>query len=311
MKIAVIGTGGVGGYFGGKLANAGFDVTFLARGKHLKNLQTKGLKVKSINETFHIKNIKATDKLHETGKPDLIILGVKAWQIKEIRNGLKAIVHNKSTILTLQNGVSAVEELSRSVNSSNIIAGLCRIVSKVESPGVINHFGVTPEIIFGESNGLETKRAVELKSVFDKAGINSQISKDIEADLWRKFISICMSGLLAITKTTYGELREIKETRQMMIDLFTEIFNLSQKIGLNIEPDYVENTVSFIDLIEYESTTSLARDIWEGRPSEIEYQNGTVVRLGEKYGIDTPVNKFVYHCILPMELKARGQDNLF
>jgi 2-dehydropantoate 2-reductase len=112
--------------------------------------------------------------------------------------------------------------------------------------------------------------------------------------------------LLAVTKTTYGELREIRETRIMMIELITEIYTLSQRIGIRIEHDFIENTVSFIDSFPYDSTSSLTRDVWEGKPSEIEYQNGTVVRLGEKFGIDTPVNRFVYNCILPNELKARG-----
>jgi 2-dehydropantoate 2-reductase len=141
--------------------------------------------------------------------------------------------------------------------------------------------------------------------LFDKSGINSKISNDINSDLWKKFISICASGLLAVTKTTYGELRELKETRQMMIDLLTEIYQLSQKIGIQIEHDFLDKTISFIDSFPYDSTGSLTRDVWEGKPSEIDYQNGTVVKLGQKFGIDTPINRFIYNCILPTELKAR------
>ncbi len=305
MKIAIIGTGGVGGFFGAKLANAGYDVTFLARGEHLQALKTKGLKIKSIDGDFHVQKFTATDKISEIKAPDLVILGVKAWQIKEIRDELKKIIHSNSIVLPLQNGVLAAEELSVSINKSNILGGLCRIISKIESPGVINHFGVNPTIVFGELDKSESARTKEMKTIFDNAGINSKMSNDIEAELWKKFIAICVSGLLAVSNTTYGELRDLKETRLMMIDLLKEIYKLSQKIGINIASDFVDKTVSFIDTFPYDSTSSLTRDVWERRPSEIEYQNGTVVRLGEKYGVETPVNQFVYNCVLPVELKAR------
>jgi 2-dehydropantoate 2-reductase len=305
MKILIIGAGGVGGYFGGKLAKAGYDVTFLARGEHLKQIKINGLTVKSILGDFHVDDVKATDKIQDIEIADFIILGVKAWQIKDISAELKSIVKGNSTILPLQNGVLAIDELKEHINEDNIIGGLCRIISKIESPGVISHFGIIPTIVFGELDNSKTERVKNIKGLFDHSGINSIISDDINSDLWKKFIAICVSGLLAVTKTTYGELRELKETRQMMIDLLTEIYQLSQKIGIEIEPDFLDKTISLIDSFPYDSTSSLTRDVWEGKASEIDYQNGTVVRLGEKYRIETPMNKFVYNCILPMEKKAR------
>jgi 2-dehydropantoate 2-reductase len=306
MKIAIIGTGGVGGYFGGKLAKAGFDVTFVARGEHLKAIQQNGLTVKSIQGDFKIDSVKVTDKINTIGLADFVILGVKAWQISDISKDLKTIIKNDTIVLPLQNGVLAVEELKEKINQKNIIGGLCRIISKIDSPGVINHSGVNPTIVFGEPGNFKTERLYKIKTIFDSAGINAVISDDILADLWKKFIAICVSGLLAVTKTTYGELRELKETRQLMIDLLSEIYNLSQKIGIKIESDFLSKTISFIDSFPYDSTSSLTRDVWEGKPSEIEYQNGTVVKLSLKYGVDTPINNFVYNCILPMELKARN-----
>jgi 2-dehydropantoate 2-reductase len=306
MKIAIIGTGGVGGYFGGKLAKAGFDVTFLARGEHLKEILKNGLQVKSIMGDFHIKDCKATDSITHIHQPDVIITGVKAWQIKEIRNDLKNIIHAGSMILPLQNGIMAAEELAEVIEKSHILGGTCRTISKIDTPGVINHFGVIPTIVFGELNRLKTSRTEKIQKIFLEAKIESRISEDIESDLWKKFIGICVGGLLAITKTTYGELRSLKETRGLMIDLLTEIYMLSKKSGVKIEHDFIEKTISAIDTFPYESTTSLSRDIWEGKPSEIEYQNGTVVRLAKKFGIKVPVNQFIYGCILPMELKARS-----
>ena len=306
MKIAIIGTGGVGGYFGAKLAQAGNEVTFLARGEHLKAIQKNGLTVKSIHGDFRVENIKATDKISNIEKTELVIISVKAWQVKGIGEELKPILKSDSTIIPLQNGVLAADELMENIDRKHILGGLCRIISKIEAPGVINHFGVTPTIVFGELDKSKTERLARIQNAFNAAGIESRISDDIEADIWKKFISICVSGLLAVSNTTYGELRELKETRNLMVELINEVYILSRKIGVNIEEDFVDKTVSFIDTYPSDSTSSLTRDVWERKPSEIEYQNGTVVRLGEKYGVATPINRFVYSCILPSELKARG-----
>ena len=305
MKIGIIGTGGVGGYFGGKLAFAGFDVTFISRGEHLEALQANGLSVKSILGDFKVDWIKATDKIQDLSTADLILICVKAWQVKETAQRLKSIVNENTIVIPLQNGVSAIDELKEYLDENNFVGGLCFIISNIESPGIINHFGIEPSIVFGEINNAKTERLNKIKAVFDKSGIKSKISDDINADLWKKFITICVSGLLAVTKSTYGELRALKQTRKMMIDLLKEIYKISQKIGINIKSDFVDKTVSLIDTYPYNSTSSLTRDVWEGKPSEIDYQNGAVVRLGHKYGVETPINKFVYNCILPMELKAR------
>ena len=309
MKIAVIGAGGVGGYFGGRLAKANFDVTFLARGEHLREIRQNGLRVKSIKGDFTVENAQATDSISGIGPADIIILAVKAWQVRDISLELGSILKKDTIVLPLQNGVVTAEELAENIPSENIIGGLCKIISKVESPGVICHFALDPIVIFGEFGSRGTERAELLKSVFDRAGVNSLISDDITAELWKKFIAICVSGLLAVTKTNYGELRELKETRQMMTELIREIYTLSQHLRVNIEPEFPDKLISLIDTYPRETTSSLTRDVWEGKPSEIEYQNGTVVRLGEKYGVATPVNRFVYNCILPMEIKARKKFN--
>jgi len=305
MKIAIIGTGGAGGYFGGKLALAGNNVTFLARGEHLKAIKENGLSVKSISGDFHVHPAKATDKISEIGKSDLIILGVKAWQVKEITRELKTIIGTETSVIPLQNGILAAEELSFGLNPQNILCGLCKIMSKIESPGIINHFGIDPAVIFGEQDNSKTDHVFKIKELFKKSGVNAKIPDDIHVELWKKFIPICGSALLAVARSTYGEILEIKETRKLMYDLLEEIYLLSQKAGIKIKQDYVEKSIAFMDTFPYDSTSSLTRDVWEGKPSEIEYQNGTVVRLGEKYGVDTPINRFIYNCILPMEKRAR------
>jgi 2-dehydropantoate 2-reductase len=305
MKIAIIGTGGVGGYFGGRLAKAGNDVTFLARGKHLEAMMSHGLIVQSIKENFTIQPVQATDSITSIGKVDLVLLCVKSWLVKDMAKDLMPLLKEDTVVLPLQSGVMAAEELQSVIPAHHVLGGLCRIISKIEAPGVIRHFGVDPTVVFAELNNGKSERVVKLQKVFEQAGFNARISHDIQADIWKKFIQICISGLLGVTRVPYGGIREVKETREMMIALFQEVYDLSQKLGINIAPDFVDKTVGVIDSFDYNASASLARDIWEGRPSELEYQNGTVVRLAEKYGLEVPVNKFIYSALLPQERKAR------
>jgi 2-dehydropantoate 2-reductase len=310
MKIAVVGAGGVGGYFGGKISSSGYDVTFVARGEHLKAMREKGLKVNSILGDFSVSPAQATDDIGSIGKVDLVILGVKAWQVKEAALHMKGLVGDQTTILPLQNGIMAAEELGGVFADKNIIGGLCRIISRIESPGVIRHSGLEPFIAFGELDHRKTDRIGKIKRMFDAAGIVSRIADDIHAELWSKFMAICVSGLLAVTRSTYGRVRELPETRVLMRELLREIHVVASKAGQALDPDIVEKTMALIDSYPYESNSSLTRDVMEGRPSEIEYQNGTVVRLGREYGVDVPINRFIYSSILPMESAARAKADI-
>ncbi|HAJ78302.1 MAG TPA: 2-dehydropantoate 2-reductase, partial [Fibrobacteres bacterium] len=179
MKIGIIGTGGVGGYFGGKLAKAGNDVTFLARGEHLNEINKNGLTIKSVYGDFRVDSIKATDKLINFGLVDIAIIAVKAWQLKDIAKDLVDIIGKNTMILPLQNGLSAIDELKERISADRFIGGLCRIMSKIESPGVINHFGVEPVITFGEVDKTHSLRCEELSKIFTNAGIKAVISSDI------------------------------------------------------------------------------------------------------------------------------------
>lgn len=306
MNITIIGTGGVGGYFGGRLAQAGNSVTFIARGEHQKAMKENGLLIKSIKGDFLVSSVAVTDNIEEIDSPDLVILGVKAWQVKDIARQLKSVIKPHTTVLPLQNGVMAHEELLEVLKPQQVIAGLCRIFSKIEAPGVINHFGVEPEIVFGEINNAKTDRVEQLQKVFEAAGFRANIADDIQTELWKKLMIIGSGGLLALTRSSYGEVRENKETRELMHQLLKEIQAVSVKAGAHTEPEFVDKTLGYIDTYPYEAATSLARDIWSGKPSEIEYQNGTIARLGAKLGVNVPVNTFVYHCLLPLERKARS-----
>jgi len=306
MKIIVAGSGGVGGYFGARLAAAGNEVVFIARGAHLQALKSEGLTLKGLSGDLHLMPVEATDSFASAGKADLILVAVKAWQVAEVASGLQHCLKDGTLVLPLQNGILATDELAGILGRGPVLGGLCRIFSKIETPGVIRHFGADPVIIFGEPDNRITERVKKLHRVFLQAGIDGRIAADIQAELWMKLINICSSGLLAITRSTYGEIRSMPETREMMLQLIREAYSVARAAGVHIEKDFPDRTMAFIDTYPSQTTSSLTRDVWEGKPSEIEYQNGTVVRIAKQLGVEVPVNRFVYSCILPMEKRARG-----
>ncbi|MFH6767662.1 2-dehydropantoate 2-reductase [Gaetbulibacter aquiaggeris] len=306
MNIVVIGTGGVGGYFGGKLAKAGFEVTFIARGKHLEAIKEKGLQVKSILGDF-IVHAKATDNIGEIKNPDLVILGVKSWQVLGVAKELKSVITPRTMVLPLQNGADNANTLLSVLPKENVLAGLSKIVSKVESPGVINHFAFEPEIIFAEYNSEETERVKEVKAVFDKAGFKNSISKDIQLDIWRKFLFITMvSGIGAITRVTYKYLQQSDQIKEIIWKTGEEVVSVANAKGIPLKKQDIEFSMqAFINSVP-NTTASMQRDMMEGKPSELENFNGYIVNQGKRLGIETPTNAFIYHCLLPQEMKARS-----
>jgi 2-dehydropantoate 2-reductase len=306
MNIVVIGAGGVGGYYGGKLAQAGFNVTFVVRGKTLEAIKTNGLQVKSINGDFVV-HPKVINTISEIKKPDVIILGVKSWQVDEIAVQLKPIITKHTMVLPLQNGADNADRLRSILPKENVLAGLCKIVSKIESPGIINHFVFEPEIVFGEYNNTSSERVISLKEVFDKAGFSNKISENIHLDIWKKFLFITtISGIGAITQSVFGVIREDKDLRQIVYQTANEIVTVANAKGIALTNDDVEMTLKVIDNLDYNTTASMQRDIMEGRPSELENFNGYIVKTGKKSHITTPTNAFIYHCLLPIEKRARG-----
>ena len=306
MNIVVIGAGGVGGYFGGKLANAGFNVTYYARGSHLEAIKNKGLQVNSILGDFTV-FANATDNLSDIKNPDLVLLGIKSWQVLEIAQQLKPIINNETMVLPLQNGVDNTDKLLSVLPRKNVLAGLCKIVCKIESPGVINHFSFDPEIVFGEYDNKKTQRVKELKSVFDKAGFKNILSEDIHLDIWKKFLFIAsISGISALTRAPFGAMMRIEAIRKIIFDTANEIVVLANAKGIELSQKDIETIIKVIDKQDYNTTASMQRDIMEGKPSELENFNGYIVSQGGLLGIDTPINTFIYNCLLPQEQLARN-----
>jgi 2-dehydropantoate 2-reductase len=306
MNILVFGAGGVGGYFGGKLAKAGNNVTFIARGKHLKFIQNNGLQIKSINGDFTVFP-KAINSVNEIkSKPDLIILGVKSWQIEDVAKQIKPILSKKTTILPLQNGADNVDKLLAVLPAENVIAGLCRIVSKVESPGVIHHFEYEPEIIFGEISNKKTSRVQNIKRIFDNAQFKNEISNNIQLDIWRKFLFIAtFSGVAALTRVSIGWLRKSSYIRNFMLSTASEIIEIANAKKIPLSKQDLDKTFSIYDLLDAKTTASMQRDVMEGKPSELDNFNGFIVREGKKHKIKTPSNELIYNLLLPQENLAK------
>ena len=307
MNILIYGIGGVGGYFGGKLAQTGHNVTFIARGAHLEAIKKSGLTVKSVNGDFTAKPDLATDNLSEIPKPDLVILGVKSWQVSASAKALQPYLKPESVILPLQNGADNIENLLKIVPKNQVLGGLCRIISYIKEPGVVEHPAFEPNVIFGEIDNSKSDRVLAIKDVFDEAGFTNKIADDIEAEIWKKFLFICtISGLGGLTRVPIGKIRESEYLYKVMQDTASEILAVAKAKGINISETDVENTFKGINNQNPETTASTQRDIMDGKPSELENFNGYIVKQGLELGIPTPANKMIYECLLPMENEARS-----
>ena len=309
MKIAVFGAGAVGGYLGGRLAQALGDVTFIARGKHLEAMKSNGLKVDSINGDFHVQPVSVTDKPEEVGIADMILVTVKAWQVSDAAKSMKPMVGPDTFVLPLQNGVEAPSQLAGILGREHVLGGLCAFISYIVEPGHICHAGTDPIVRFGELDNSQSNRVKLLKDVFDKTtGITASIPSDINAAMWQKFLLItAWSGLGAITRVPVGIFRSQPGTRKMLEKSMTEICDVARARDIDLPSDVISKTMEFIDALPDGGTASMQRDIMDGKPSELESQAGAVVRLGQEVGIDTPVNRFIYDSLLPMEMQAQGK----
>lgn len=308
MQIIVIGIGGVGGYFGGRLTLTDHRVEFVARGEHGRKIETSGLQVESINGDFTARPDKVHASLDTVKEADLILICTKSWQLDQIGRELKDRIGPDTLVLPLQNGVNSVEILTRHLPSEQVLGGLCKIISKKQSPGVVRHFAFHPQVIFGEVDGRLSDRGRAVKQVFEEAGIDTRFSEDIRLDVWRKFLFICvLSGMGAVTRQEVGVMREDPGVRELMMASAEEILALAQEKGVRLSEEDVENTFKAIDKQEPHSTSSVQRDLMGGRPSEIHDFNGYVVKEAQRLGLEVPVNKFIYYCLRPMEAQARKE----
>lgn len=308
MRIAIFGSGGVGGYFGARLARAGEEVTFLARGAHYEAIRACGLTVESPMGSFAVRPARAETDPAAVGVVDFVIVGTKAWQVAEAAVAMRPMIGPSTLVIPLQNGVEAATQLEASLGPNHVVPALCRISSIIAAPGTIRHVGVTPEIEFNRADGEFDVRLQQLKSAFAAAGVSASIPDDIEAELWKKLALISsMSGVGAVTRAPVGIQRSVPETRRMLESTIGETAAVARARGVDFPGSAEESTIRYIDTLPWIMIASMHRDIAEGRPSELEFQNGSVVRLGREAGVAVPTHELIYSALLPLDRRARGQ----
>lgn len=307
MRIAMVGAGGVGGYFGGRLAQAGHDVTFIARGEHLKAMLQGGLRVESINGDFAVSPVQATDNPDDVTPVDLVILGVKAWQIPETAARLSPMIGPDTLVLPLQNGLEASSQVAEVLGPASVLGGLCAIYSYITAPGCIRHIGIDPYVTFGALQPSQEDRLAEIQAALQQAGITANIAPDIRVPLWEKFLVLRWGVVGAVSRVPAGVMRQLPQARDMINQAGREVLDVAKTQGIEIPEDALQRSSALLDSLPAVATTSLQRDVMEGRPSELDAQAGALVRLGEQVGVATPVHTFIYHSLLPMEMQARGE----
>lgn len=307
MKIAVIGAGAVGGYFGGRLAFGGSDVVFLVRGKTLEALRTGPLRVQSIGGNFEV-DVRATDDPAEVGDVEAVMVAVKTWQVPDAAGAIQKMPSGRSVVVPLQNGMDAHAQLATILGPGRVAGGLCRIVAQVNGPGQINHYWAEPSLAFGELEPLANADAlVRLRRAFIAARVRCEIPRNIAVAMWEKFLFIAPWGSLgAVTQLPIGPLREAPESRARLVQALHEVDAIARAEGSDLGGDSVSKTLATLDALPADTTSSMQRDIMAGRPSELEAQTGAVVRFGRKLGVPTPVHDAIYAELLPLEQRARA-----
>jgi 2-dehydropantoate 2-reductase len=296
----------VGGYFGGRLAAAGNSVAFIARGPTLDALRRNGLRVESPLGDISLPDVEANGDPTEVGEVDAVILGVKAWQVPGVAEAARPMIGSKTVVVPLQNGVEAADQVASVHGTEHVLGGMCRIVAFVAEPGRIRHQGVEPFVALGELDNSRSERVERLASAFSDAGVDTKVSPDIQSSIWQKLLFIApVSGLGAVTRVPIADLRSNRETYGMLREAMLEVETLALARGISLADDAVEKTLKFVGGLPEGLTSSMQRDIMEGRPSELEALNGAVVRLGRESGVATPVNGFIYAALAPMEARAR------
>jgi 2-dehydropantoate 2-reductase len=307
MKFCVYGVGGVGGYFGGRLAAAGNSVAFIARGKTLDALRREGLRVESPLGDIHLPEVEVSNEPAEVGEVDAVILGVKAWQVPEVAGTLRPMIGETTAILPLQNGVEAADQLVAVHGEPNVLGGMCRIVAFVVEPGRIRHQGVEPFVALGELDDRRSDRVERLAGAFADAGVDIKVSPDILSSIWQKLLFIApVSGLGAVTRVPIGDLRSNPETYAMLREAMEEVRAVAAARRVILADDAVDKTLRFVDGLPDDMTSSMQRDIMDGKPSELDALNGAVVRFANESGVATPVNRYIYAALTPSEARARS-----
>jgi len=304
MKVTVVGAGGVGGYFGGRLAQAGVHVAFLARGQHLEALRADGLRVRSVNGDFSVP-VTATDEPTAIGAADYVLVTVKAHDTDQVASILPSLVGNDTAVVSLQNGVDNEDRLAAVVGEERVIGGAAYIFATIVEPGVIDHTGGPASLVVGEWHETVSDRVTGLVEAFRSAGVTADETSNIRSVLWSKFAFICaQAGVTAAVRLPIGEVRSQPASRRLFRDLAAEVCAVAAAEGVELAADLPDRTLGFADDLEPGGFSSLHHDLVHGHRMELDALLGEVVRRGERLGVDVPNSQAVYGVLQPWAARA-------
>ncbi len=307
MRIAVLGSGGTGGYYGALLARSGQEVSFIARGAHLRAMRERGLQVLSVFGDFHIQPHLVTDKPADVGPVDVLLFCTKTYDTDIAAESARPLVGPETGVLSIQNGIDATDRIGRVVGMEHMLAGATWISSAIDAPGVIKQASDFRRLVFGELDGSITARAQAIHDALKAAGVTVELSQSILKVIWTKFVFISgVSALGSLTRLPMAAFRAVPETRNMLTNLMQEVVALAAASGMPLDTDVVKNALAFIDNAGPNIKASMQLDVESGHRTELESMIGIIGRRGRQLGVPTPVADFVYASLLPVELRARS-----
>ena len=298
MRIAVMGAGSIGGYFGGMLSLGGNEVTLIARGAHLEAIRRGGLRVVTDDGEFTVQ-CEATDDPRQAGRFDLVLLTVKTYHNQEAVPAMRPMVGEETTVLCLQNGIDSYEAAAQELGSGWVLPGAAYIDANLEGPGVVRQTGGV-EIVFGELESVDSPRGEMILETLRTAGIPAQLSNDIKRTLWTKFLFIATTaGVMSLSRQTMAQLMPLPEWRKVIVGCMKEIEAVGRASGAGLDPNIVQDTIDYIEGALDEMHASMHADIVAGRSLELEALNGAVVRAGLSTVLPTPINDVIYAALKP------------
>jgi 2-dehydropantoate 2-reductase len=302
----MMGSGGVGGFFGGRLAHAGCDVSFVARGSHLQALRASGLTIENEAQgDIHVPKVKVTDDPASLGVADVVILSVKLWDTEDAARAIRPIVGPRTGVLSLQNGVVKDDILRRVFDPAQVMGGVCYVATHIARPGVIEQVGTMQRIVVGEYDGRTSDRARELHDALSKSGVNAELSSDVRRAIWEKYVFLVgLSATTTAMRSTIGPIRENPRTRAFLHDIMREVVAVGRAQGVALPEDYADQRLAFADTVPATMTSSMHHDLERGNRIEVEWLSGGVVQLGDKSGVPTPCNRAVWDIL---ELYSQGR----
>jgi 2-dehydropantoate 2-reductase len=302
MKVGVVGAGGVGGYYGGRLAQAGTEVGLIARGEHLKAIRDRGLRVRSPNEDFVVQ-VKASNDPAEIGVCDIVLFCVKSYDTDSAAALLEPLLAPNTPVVSLQNGVDNEEKIAAQIGAEHVVGGASFILASISEPGVVEKTGTLARIVFGELDGSQSERTKRLLAECRAAGIDADVTDVIRRVLWDKYAFLCaLAGLTALTRLPIDALLRVPESRELFRQMVREAALVARAEGVELGDDIVDEKTAFAETLEPGGFSSLHHDLVTGRRLELDALHGELARRASKHGLSVPVTAVVYALLRPWQL---------